>query len=426
MGLCMIKVALIPFASKLHGERYYSSAYDVVRKHILRTGFSVEVLPIISSEEEVGELAKKYSDVLPIFVALTGGVSELMRKFANMANYSRVILFGHGEHNSLPSTISAKAKMELNGVWTWLFHCVNVNSIECSIEIRRMVNVARAVASLLNSRVLLIVPYAEKPEIAEDFEARFEATVDVIPIDYFSKLESVREDYVERFLEAFNKVEFRVPKGELVDVAKIYALTKSIVESKGYSGVAIDCFPYLVKYQRAPCLALALLNAEGVVTACEGDLVSLALMMLSKSLTGTSGWVANASAFSGEKAYFAHCTIALNLVKNPVVTTHFESGYPYSLTGKLTSDVYTVVSLSYDFAVATISLGRVVDSGLLSESMCRTQVILDLGVRAEKIPIVAVSNHHVLIPGDVRNELKAVMALLGVDYAEYRDLVATL
>ncbi|MEM0086317.1 MAG: hypothetical protein QXD37_04660, partial [Zestosphaera sp.] len=71
------------------------------------------------------------------------------------------------------------------------------------------------------------------------------------------------------------------------------------------------------------------------------------------------------------------------------------------------------------------SLGRLVESGMLHESMCRTQAVIDLNLRTEEIPMVAVSNHHVLIPGDVREELRIIASLLGINYAEYRDLIKT-
>lgn len=419
-------IVIIPFASRLHGEEYYTFVREAVKKHIFRPSISVEFLPVISSEGEAEEYAKKYSNALPVFVALTGGVSGLMQKFSSTANYNRVIVFGHGEHNSLASAVSAKAKMELRGTWTWLFHCKSVDSSECAVEIRRMTNVAGAVASLLGAKVLLVGPYTEKPRSAKDFEARFEAVVDVMPMDHLALgLESAKKEYVEHFLEVFNKIESKMPRNVFANVARVYAFLRTTIESSNYDGVALDCFPYLVKCGVTPCTALALLNAERMVISCEGDLATLALMLISKALTHTSGWMANAAAFDDERAYFAHCTIALNAIKEPTVVSHFESGCPYSLTGKLLGSVYTATSLSPDFAVMTVTTGRVLDSGLIYDTMCRMQAVLELGFSTKKMPLVAVANHHVLIPGDVREELKAIARLLGLSYAEYGDLVAT-
>jgi len=420
----MKRIVLASFASKLHGESYYSSIYEKIREYVTRVETNIEFTPVLTSEDEARETALKYKDMYPILVALTGGTSALMQKFAQVANYESLIIFGHGEHNSLPSAISARSKLDINGAWTWLFHCKNIDSINCFIEIQRMLRIARSVSSILNSKILLINPNEEKPEQADDFESKFNATVEVISMDKVaSKLESARKDLVDHFLTKFDEVNFKIHKDGLINVARFYAVVKSIIEEGEYDAVAVNCFPYLMKYKLTPCLALALLNSEGLIAACEGDLLSLVLMMISKSLTGVSGWIANATAFEGEKAYFSHCTIALNMVNNPMVVSHFESSQPFSITGTLTNNVYTITSLSPDYSILVSGLGRVITSGLLYGSMCRTQAILDLGLQAEKIPVIAVSNHHVLIPGDVREDLKAVATLLGLEYLEYNDVV---
>ena len=421
----MKRVVVVPFASRLHGEAYYSSVYEITRKYVEDSRVGAEILPVITTSEEIAEIAEKYTDTLPVLVALTGGVSKLMREFVYKGNHSRVVLFGHGGHNSLASAISARSKLNLDGVKTALFHCFDVESPECLVEIKRMLRVTRATSTLLGSRVLLVRPFAEKPNSALEFEERFEATVDVFTIDDFTtSVKAIREDYVNHFLEVFGKVEFRVQRDRLTEVAEVYALLKSMAEEGRYDAIAVDCFPYLVKYRVTPCLALALLNSEGVVAACEGDLASLALMAISRALVGTAGWIANAVAFKGKKSYFAHCTISLDMVKDPVVVTHFESGHPYSLTGKLVGNVYTIISLSPDLKLMATTTGRVLESGLLYGSMCRTQAILELDVDSEKLPSVAVSNHHVLVPGDIREDLATVASLLGINYVEYRELLA--
>jgi hypothetical protein len=54
--------------------------------------------------------------------------------------------------------------------------------------------------------------------------------------------------------------------------------------------------------------------------------------------------------------------------------------------------------------------------------MCRTQAIFEVDYNTEEIPLYAPANHHLLIPGDVKNLFKAVASLLGLDYVEYREL----
>lgn len=414
------------FASKIHGENYYFSMYEKLRELIKSEESDVEFTPVITNEIEAQKTARKYSEYYPIIVSLTGGTSSLIRKFVGEGGYNSVILFGHGEHNSLPSVISARSKLDTSGVWTWVFHCRSVDSPDCSLEIRKMMKITKAITTLLNSRILLINLHGEKPENVDDFETRFNSIVDVISIDKLtSAMSNINKDLVEHFLGVYDKIEFKISRDKLIEVAKFYTAVRLLVEEKKYQAVAIDCFPYLLRYDVTPCLALALMNSEGLIVACEGDLSSLILMIISKSITGTSGWIANSVSFEGIRGYFAHCTINLGMIKGPLIISHFESDKPYSITGKLINDVYTVASISPDFSVVMAATGRIIDSGMLFKPMCRMQAILDLGFRADKLPIIACSNHHVFIPGDVREELKAMASLIGLEYVEYGDAVAT-
>jgi L-fucose isomerase-like protein len=79
--------------------------------------------------------------------------------------------------------------------------------------------------------------------------------------------------------------------------------------------------------------------------------------------------------------------------------------------------------MSRDYSLIISDIGIPIAKGLLYETMCRTQITLELGFNAEEIPIYAPANHHVIIPGDLREELRAIANLLGIDYIEYRELV---
>lgn len=420
----MKRIVVVGFATRLHGEEYYDSIYSVFKRHISKTSISVEYLGPVTSIEEAHIIGESSKGSLPVLIALTGGTSQFIREFVKSGEHQRVVLIGHGEHNSLPSAISARAWLDNNGVWNWIYHCEKPDSPECGVVIERVFRVVGAISKLLGSKILLISEGEGKSELIEDFEDRFEATVDVVSIDTIvSKLEEADLKLIEHFYSVFNNYEFTLPRDKLSSVAKFYAVVKTIVEKENYTGVAVDCFPYLVKYKVTPCLALAVLNAEGVITACEGDLASLALMIISKELTGYSGLITNASMFKGCKAYFAHCTVAVNMIRSGRVLTHFESGYPYALSGDLLSDIYTFTSMSRDYSLIISDIGIPIAKGLLYETMCRTQITLELGFNAEEIPIYAPANHHVIIPGDLREELRAIANLLGIDYIEYRELV---
>jgi L-fucose isomerase-like protein len=417
------KITVASFASRLHGESYYESLYELFKKYTSKGYLDVVFTRPITSLEEAKSAGVESKGTLPVVLALTGGTSRLIWEFTRSGDHQRVLLIGHGEHNSLASAISARSRLDDDGVWNWLFHCSEPSSAECAVVAERAMRIASAVSRLLGSRVLLVSETGEKGGVVEDFEEKFEASVDVVStITLASKLEEASRELVEEFYSTLERFEFKVPRDKLSNVAKFYAVVKSITEREGYVGVAVDCFPYLVKYKVTPCLALAALNTTGTVAACEADLASLALMVIYKGLTGLTGWIANTSMIRGNRVYFAHCTVAFNMVKSGRVVPHFESGYPYALSGELVGNVYTFASLSRDYSVLVASTGRLVASGLLYETMCRTQGVLEVDFNAEKIPLYAPVNHHVLVPGDIREELRAATTLLGIDYVDYREL----
>lgn len=214
------------------------------------------------------------------------------------------------------------------------------------------------------------------------------------------------------------RVKFEVGDERLRDVGRIYAAMRGLYGK--YDALAINCFPYLVKHRVTPCLALARLNEEGLIAACEADLRALFSMVVARELTGYSGWIANTNHIEDSKVTMAHCTIALNMVRDARVVTHFESGFNYGLTGSLLfNDVTGGVSVSSDFRRMGIFSARVVETGLLSDRMCRTQAILDLGTDSSVILRLAPYNHHVIIPGNMVKELETIAGVLGMDVVKY-------
>ncbi len=107
------------------------------------------------------------------------------------------------------------------------------------------------------------------------------------------------------------------------------------------------------------------------------------------------------------------------MISDARVVTHFESGFNYGLTGRLLFNDVTGVSVSSDFRRMGIFNARVVESGLLSDRMCRTQAILDLSINSSVILRLAPYNHHVIIPGNVTRELETIAGVFGMEVVKY-------
>ena len=365
---------------------------------------------IITSIDELKDL--NIGNSLVVAVILSGGVSRLVSELVSTNMVRRVVLVSHPGFNSLASALDARALLRDLGVDSGIIHINDLRELSSALK------VARAIARIIGSKVALL-GLDTKTSISRAFEGRFNAKVDVIGMDAFERLvEGADEAVALEFARSMReRIRFEVGYDKLIEVGRIYAAIRSLYSK--YDATAINCFPYLIRHRVTPCLALARLNEEGLIAACEADLRALFSMILAKELTGYSGWIANVNHVEGSTVTMSHCTIALNMIRNPRVLTHFESGYPYGLTGELGFNEVTGISVSSDFRRMGVFTAKVVNSGLMSNNMCRTQAVLNLGVNASRVVKLAPYNHHVIVPGDITRELEVIASVLGMEYVRY-------
>lgn len=385
-------VAAVAFASPIHGE-------FVERKFKEAKSLLPELLGPYSSADEAPAVGAKAL----LIVNLTGGTSAVAVEYAKKIGVDKVVALGFPEHNSLASALSTKAIFEAEGGRAWVFQCPPIE--DCSSVAHSAHAVAKAAAALTRPKVLLIGPRTKQ---AERFEAKFGGRVENMSLEDFVKVVEGSPPDPE-VAAAFGVSDERI--------AKIYSALRRV--SQGFDGVAINCFPFILKYGATPCLPLSLLNARGGIAACEGDLQALAAMMISRALTGRSGWISNVVYAKPTEAYFAHCTVALDMAKEARPVPHFETGRPYGLAASLAERTYTAVSVGPQFDKMAAGFVEVEESGMLVDWACRTQALVKPAFDGRRILELAPANHHVFMPGDLREALKALAHLLGMQYIEY-------
>lgn len=416
----MVKIIAIPLASELHGAKYYETMLEVFKEHFKQ--FNVDVMNIIKNIDEANEIVKEIEDSLPLLIFLTGGTSKLARIILSKSEFRAGIGIAHGQHNSLASALSAKSRLDLEGIPLVIFTCTE--PLTCGSAIERSIKVSKAVARVKRLRIG-VIGLEELPEESKYMKEVFDSETVLIPYDdIITTAREIDRESIDRARKVLtSKLLLREINMEVLNkILALYVAMKKIVNDMGLDALAIDCFPFLIKYKYTPCIALAMLNNEGIIATCEADLRSLILMLISKELTGYSGWIVNPSVIKERELIVAHCTIAPPMIKRGIITTHFESNYPYSISGELKEDTYTLASINYDFTELAATKVRIIKSGLLSSNMCRTQAVLELEFDAEKFANIAISNHHIIIPGDVREELRYIAELLGLGYIDYSKL----
>ena len=208
-----------------------------------------------------------------------------------------------------------------------------------------------------------------------------------------------------------------IPMQELMDAIKakggIYEALKDVIGQYQLQGFTLRCFDLLTTVKDTGCMPLARLNAEGYVAGCEGDVPAMLSMMITRALTGVSGFQANPASINPEtgELLFAHCTIPLDMVERYELDTHFESGIGTGIRGYMKPGAVTIFKVAGDLSRCFIAEGELVES-LAKPNLCRTQQVIRLADKQQTAYFLTnpIGNHHIIMPGHLKELLEAVCA----------------
>ena len=199
-------------------------------------------------------------------------------------------------------------------------------------------------------------------------------------------------------------------KKEVDNALNLHQALVNVKDKYGLSGLTLRCFSLLSKIKTTGCLGLALLNKEGITATCEGDVPTMLSMHICNEICGNPGFQANPSRIELDKGeiIFAHCTIPLNMISNPTLMTHFESGIGVALRGDLDLEKVTIFKLGSDLKSYFVETGEIVEN-LKEDNLCRTQIRIKMD-NLESFLKNPKGNHHVIIYGDYKQAI--------IDYLE--------
>ncbi len=397
-------IHVFPLASKMHDRSFYTELLSSYLKVL--SDANVQVSNVITSVEDIENLKVKDVKVaIPIF--LTGGTSGLARALASKLGKSvPLLMVAHGYHNSLASALSAKNRLLIEGYKTSIIFSEKVDDVKLGIL------AARAVSDVKSMRVLLV---SEEDGEAADFERAIGAKAFKVSLseveEAIDKVETAKAREVLSKLAA--KLDVSYYNTSLIEKPlKLPLALKELLRKYDCNSLAINCFPLIVKFGFSPCIAISLLNDEGIPAACEADLRSLVLLRISLTVSKKPGWIANPCSLTEDGLIFAHCAIATNLIKGGKLSSHFESNNPVAIAGEVEEGEYLLASLSYDYKELFMDRVYVERSGMISDKMCRTQVVLKPSTHLRDFVRKAISNHHVLMPLELLNVLPYIADLL--------------
>ena len=156
------------------------------------------------------------------------------------------------------------------------------------------------------------------------------------------------------------------------------------------------------------CLALSILNKQGIISGCEGDLISTFSMLWIYYLLKQNSWMANPSRVdhNTNTLLLAHCTIPHNMIETCTYPTHFESGESIGIKGKLNSEKVTVFRIGGKYLDKLwISNGRVIENTNY-KNLCRTQLNIKLEKnKTRELLEKPLGNHLIVVKGEHKKDI---------------------
>ena len=205
-------------------------------------------------------------------------------------------------------------------------------------------------------------------------------------------------------------------KDDLNTALVLYVALKKLIRKYELNGLTIRCFDIIKKYRSTACLALALLNEEGITAGCEGDIPSVITMHIVNKLTNRSSFMANPSKFNYEdhSLMLAHCTVPLNMVTSYKLTTHFESGLGIGVKGELPEGRITLCKIAPDYTLDnTLCIPATIKENLSLPGYCRTQISVSLNEDGLLEMLKASFGNHIIVSyGDVYQDILPLLSLL--------------
>ncbi len=309
-----------------------------------------------------------------VFVESGGSESEFVKIFDSLPD--PIIILSNGKNNSLPASLEIKTYISQHDKSSLLL----TGSEESIAEGIRNASTVFGAISALNGANLGVIGKPSDWLIASTVDYKLvkeKYGVNLIDIPMLELEIEVKKKIIED-VPHLEQLQKKFKNKEVLDGALyFYSALKRIIKRYNLSGFTLRCFDLLMAYKNTSCLAFSLLNEEGIVAACEGDVPSLLTMYFVKVLTGMPSFQSNPSTvdFKGNTILFAHCTLPLNMASKYSLTTHFESGLGIGVKGEMPLGKISVVKLAPSLKCdESVAFGGTIKRNLSLPNYCRTQI----------------------------------------------------
>ncbi|EPT34294.1 L-fucose isomerase, C-terminal domain protein [Bacteroidetes bacterium oral taxon 272 str. F0290] len=194
---------------------------------------------------------------------------------------------------------------------------------------------------------------------------------------------------------------------------RLYKALKLLAEHNQLHALTFASSPMLDKINITGNVAASLLNNEGIITACEGDLQSVVTMMVAKILTGQSSFMGNVSFLNEEENTFviSHSSIPTSMTERYHIRNEASTEKGIAIQGVLNKQEVTVLKCGGEcLDEYFVSRGKIIDNTELP-FIGRTQLCVQMQKSIGYFYSCNLGNHHILLTGDHVQVIKEFMQL---------------
>ncbi len=350
------------------------------------------------------------------FIA-SGGVERIVTQCFDLLPYP-IHLLTDGLHNSLAASLEISAWIRTKGLKVHIIHGTIPNMVKQVIDHHRAFAAQREVRG---KRIGVIgTPSSWLVASHVDYllaKRRWGIEFVDIPIEevYFLYYQ-ITDDDIGYKASVFAGEAMACREGtpeDMLKAVKLYQAVKLLCEKKQLDAVTLACFSLMERLGTTGCVALSMLNDEGIPAGCEGDLQTVFSMLVAKILTGQIGFMANPAFINDDtnEVVFAHCTIGTKMTDRYIIRDHFETGMGLAIQGLLHSGEVTILKCAGecldDYFVST---GQLIENTNYVTA-CRTQVRVRMDKPVDYFMCNPLGNHHIVLLGNHEKVVHEFMQL---------------
>jgi L-fucose isomerase-like protein len=353
----------------------------------------------------------KRGSFLPILMIKSGGVEEKFKRIYQQFP-SPYLLIASCLYNSLPAALEIKEYLQKRGEKVIILHG-SADSI--ANQIKNFKKAMEAKKSCRRFRVGVL----GKPS---DWLIASGADYNIVRKKLGIRIYDIPIEEMIRHIDQVNDKDIpadiiRKPEGFEKNVIqqslRIYQGLKNLTQEYNFNAITVRCFDLLDFYKNTGCLALSLLNKEGIIAGCEGDVPALISMIIANQLTEQPTFIANLSCINQERndIIFCHCTIPINMCESYEYKTHFESGMGIAVRGKVKKGPVTIFKINGNVDNYFLEEGELTDN-LELPTLCRSQLQVSFKKPVVDILEKSIANHHIICKGWYRELFERFFSLV--------------